>query len=355
MLKNTVLGLVNLIGKLAILVIAVYVLIYGGRLAFSTGYELMVKSPDQTAKIVDVSINIPQGSSTEEIAEILHDNNLIGSTFYFRVLARFSGHDQEFQYGDYTLNTSMTEEEIMEILKTEGFKRETVTFTIPEGYTVDQIAAKLDNEGICNASDFKDAVYEAEYGYRFIAQIPERNLELQGYLFPDTYEVYADATAEQIVSTMLNRFDEVFKDEYYDRATALGYTVDEIITMASIIEREVRVAEEQKTVSGVIHNRLKIDMKLEMCSTVMYVLDKPQDRLLYSDLKIESPYNTYLNSGLPVGPIANPGEGAIIAALYPESHDYLFFVLKDPETGAHAFSETLQQHNAYKQEYNSDF
>jgi UPF0755 protein len=249
----------------------------------------------------------------------------------------------------------MTEEEIMEILKTEGFKRETITFTIPEGFTVDQIASRLAEEGICSASDFKDAVYNADYGYKFIEGIPERNLELQGYLFPDTYEIYLDATPEQIVSAMLNRFNEVFKDEYYDRADALGLTVDEIITIASIIEREVRVPEERRTVSGVIYNRLEIDMKLEMCSTVMYVLDKPQDRLLYSDLRIDSPYNTYMYSGLPVGPIANPGEESIIAALYPEDNDYLFFVLKDPETGAHDFNQTLQQHNAAKQEYNTDF
>ncbi|MDA3846413.1 MAG: endolytic transglycosylase MltG, partial [Vallitaleaceae bacterium] len=328
MIKSVVLSIVNLIGKVAILVIAVYVLIYGGRLAFSTGYELMVKSPTQADSIVDVTITIPEGSSTAEIADVLFENNLIGSTFYFRILAKLSGSDSAFQYGDYTFNTSMSEEDIMTIMKTEGFRRETIKFTIPEGYTVDQIARLMESEGICTSSEFLAAVYDSSYGYDFIDQIPERNLELQGYLFPDTYEIYADATPEQIVSTMLSQFDTVFKDEYYARAAELGYTIDEIITIASVIEREVRVPSEQVRVSGVIYNRLNIDMKLEMCSTVMYVLDKPQDRLLYSDLKIDSPYNTYIYSGLPVGPIANPGENAIIAALYPETNTYLFFVLK---------------------------
>jgi len=355
MIKSMVLSVVNLIGKVAILLIAIYILIYGGRLAFSTGYELMVKSPGQTDSIVDVTVNIPEGSSTAEISDILYENELIGSTFYFRILAKLSGKDGTFHYGDYTFNTSMTEEEIMDIMMTEGFRRETITFTVPEGYTNDQIARLMESEGICTSAEFLAAVSDASYGYDFVSQIPDRNLKLQGYLFPDTYEVYADATPEQIVSTMLNQFDTVFKDEYYTRAEELGYTVDEIITIASIIEREVRVQGEQKLVSGVIYNRLNINMNLEMCSTVMYVLDKPQDRLLYSDLKIDSPYNTYMYGGLPIGPIANPGENAIIAALYPEETDYLFFVLKDPETGEHFFSRTLDEHNAAKNTYDTEF
>jgi len=203
-----VLSVVNLIGKVAILVIAVYILIYGGRLAFSTGYELMVKSPTQSDSIVDVTVNIPEGSSTAEISDILYENDLIGSTFYFRILAKLSGNDGAFQYGDYTFNTSMSEEDIMNIMMTEGFKRETITFTVPEGYTVDQIARLMEKEGICTSSEFLSAVYDTSYGYDFIDQIPDRNLRLQGYMFPDTYEVYADATREQIVSTMLNQFDK---------------------------------------------------------------------------------------------------------------------------------------------------
>lgn len=355
MIKNATLGVVNFIGKGAVLAIVVYLLIYGYNIAFSTGYELLAQSPTKTNKIVDVQVNIPQGSSTEEIATILEDNGLIGSSFYFRVLAKFSGYDGLFQYGDYTLSTSMAEDEMMEVMMTEGYKRETISFTIPEGYTIDQIAQKLDSEGVVSRNEFLDAVYDADYGYDYIDMIPERNLRLQGYLFPDTYEVYADATAEQIVSIMLKQFDQVFNEDLRSRADSLGLSVDEVLTIASIIEREARVSDERKVISGVIYNRLNINMKLEMCSTVMYVLDKPQDRLLYSDLKIDSPYNTYMYAGLPVGPIANPGEASIVAALYPDQHDYLFFVLMDPETGEHAFTKTLDQHNNAKNQYNTEF
>ena len=355
MTKNIIVGTLNIVVKVVVIIAAIYLLITGGKMAFQTGYDLMAKDPSIDSKIVDVEVIIPQGASTEEIASILKENGLISSTLYFRGIAKMSGNDGSFQYGNYTFNTGMTEEDIMNMLLTQGEKRETVTFTIPEGYTVEQIAEKLDQEGICKGSDFLQAVYDANYGYQFMDHIPERNVKLQGYLFPDTYEVYADASAKDIVSTMLKRFDSVFEEEYYQRAQDLGLTVDEVITIASIIEKEVRVPSERATVSGVIYNRLNINMNLEMCSTVMYALGKPRDRLLYADLEIESPYNTYNNPGLPVGPIANPGAESIKAALFPEEHNYLFFVLVNEDTGEHQFNTTLDAHNAAKNQYNQEF
>jgi len=355
MTKNFILGTFNVLVKIVVFCIAIYIIVYGGKTGFETGYSLMAKDSSDAVGIVDVEVEIPKGASTEEIANILKENNLISSALYFRIIAKFYGNDSLFQYGSYVFNTGMDEEEIMSMLLTEGEKRETVQFTIPEGYTVEQIADKLDNEGICEGSDFLEAVYEANYGYKFMDQIPERNVKLQGYLFPDTYEVYTDASAEDIISTMLKRFDSIFTDEYYARAEELGYSVDEIITIASIIEKEVKVPTERATVSGVIYNRLNIEMNLEMCSTVMYALGKPRERLLYEDLEIESPYNTYINSGLPVGPIANPGAESIKAALYPEDHDYLFFVLVNEETGEHQFNTTLDAHNAAKHKYDQEF
>lgn len=355
MTKNFLLGIINLVIKAVITILAVYLLIYAGKYAFKTGYGLMAKPATAAMDVINVDVTIPKGASTETIANILKDKDLVGSALYFRIMAKISGDDGKFQYGDYTFNTGMDEDEIMKMLLTQGEKKETMSFTIPEGYTAQQIADKLETEGICKADDFLEVVYDAGFGYKFIDGIPVRNIKLQGYLFPSTYEVYQDATAKDIVSTMLQQFDEIFIDKYYDRAEELGYTVDEIITIASIIEREVKVDEERAKVAGVIYNRLDVDMKLEMCSTVMYALDKPKDRLLYSDLETESPYNTYLYEGLPVGPIANPGEASIIAALYPEKSDYLFFVLVDEETGAHEFNQTLDAHNAAKDKYDEKF
>lgn len=324
-------------------------------MAYDSAYELMAKEPEENRTIINVDVNIPQGSNTEAIGKVLKENGLINNVVYFRVLARIKGLDATFQYGDYTFNTGMNDEEIMEILATEGEKREVVTFTIPEGFSLDQIGDRLAAKGICTKSEFMNAIENGRYGYKFLEYIPDRNLRLQGYLFPATYEVYADATAEDVVSTMLEKFDQVFKDEYYDQMEALGMNLDEIVTIASIIEKEVRVPEERSLVSSVIYNRLDIGMNLQMCSTVLYVLDKTRDRLFYQDLEIESPYNTYKNPGLPVGPIANPGEASIIAALYPDDTNYLYFVLTDPEVGSHEFNTTLDEHNSAKRKYNQKF
>ncbi len=355
MINNILKEVISYVLKFVIIAVAVIVIYQGALWAYDSAYELMAREPEENITIVNVDVSIPQGSNTETIATILHEKGLINSVVYFRLIARINGLDDTFQYGDYTFNTGMTEDEIMTILATEGEKREVVTFTIPEGYTLEQVADKLAAEGIVTKSEFNSALENGRYGYKFLDYIPDRNLPLQGYVFPDTYEVYADATAEDIISTMLKRFDQVFKDEYYDRLDELGMTLDEVITIASIIEREVRVPDERATVSGVIYNRLEEDMKLEMCSTIMYVLDVPRDRVLFRDLEIESPYNTYKYSGLPIGPIANPGEASIIAALYPEEHNYLFFVLVDPEEGRHEFNVTYNDHLNAMNKYDQDF
>lgn len=341
--------------SIIVIVIAVGVLYNSAIWAHDSMYKALVT--DNKVEVVDVNISIPQGSSTETIANILKENELIGSVFTFRMMAKLNGFDSKFQYGDFSLSTGMGDEEIMKRLATEGEKRATLKFTIPEGYTVEQIGKKLAKENICSYSEFLAAVEDADsYGYDFIQYIPKREqLRLQGYLFPATYEIYEGATAKEIVSKMLAKFDQVFKEEYYAKLDMLGITFDEAIAMASIIEREVRVPEERPMVAGVIYNRLEIHMNLEMCSTVMYALGKTRSRLSYADLEIDSPYNTYRNPGLPIGPIANPGEEAIKAVFNPTDHDYLFFVLVDDEVGKHEFNTTLGGHEAAKARYNQKF
>jgi UPF0755 protein len=167
---------------------------------------------------------------------------------------------------------------------------------------------------------------------------------LEGYLFPDTYYVSAEPTPDEVIGKMLTRFDDIFTDEYEQRAAELGLSVDEAVTIASIIEKEVSVDTERPLVSQVIHNRLELGMELEIDATVLYALDKRPDRLLYADLEVDSPYNTYAYGGLPVGPISNPGADSIHAALFPEEGNYLFYVLQDPETGVHFFSDDYQEH-----------
>lgn len=344
--------------KIVVLIIAVTLLINGGKWAYAEAYNMMVRTPSANTVVKNVDVTIPQGSSTEVIADILQEAGLIDSTLYFRIVSRMSGFDSEFQYGDYTFSTSQGEEDMMEILRTEGAKRETKTFTIIEGLTLAEVASSLSAQGMCTQTEFFSALDNTNWGYKFLESIPEsedRKVKYQGYLYPNTYEVYKDATAVDIIATMFDEMDKIWSDDYYAKAEAMNMTVDEVMTVASIIEMEVVSPTEQNVVAGVVYNRLGISMPLQMCSTIMYVLEVPRDRLFYADLEIESPYNTYKYSGLPIGPIANPGAGAINAALYPEDNSYLYFVLKDDGSGTHEFNSTLQEHNNDKAKYVNTF
>lgn len=352
MIKNVIGEILQVVIRIAFIALVVFAVVKGTGWVYQNAYAL-VQRPEQTKVGKEVIVEIPKGSGTEKIAGILKQNNLIENEFFFRVLAKLNGYDSKFQSGKFKLETSMDEYRIMEILMKDGEKRQTITFTIPEGYTILQIAKKMVEIGICKTQDeFVQATNDiSKYNYDFVQAIPERNLRLQGYLFPDTYEIYADAKPTEVIDKMLKRFDAVYDEDFRARTTAQGYTIDEVINMAAIIEREVRVPEERKLVSSVIHNRLEIDMPLQMCSTVMYVLNKSYPQLTIEDTKIDSPYNTYINPGLPTGPIGNPGKASIEAVLYPEDTDYIYFVLKDPESGEHSFSRTLDEHNAAKVKY----
>lgn len=350
-----VLGEIFQIGfKIVAVILAVVILINGGKWAYAQAYDLMSRTPSANQVVKNVNVEIPKGATTETIANILEESGLIDSTLYFRLIARLNGFDGNFQYGDYVFSTGQSEEDMMEILLTEGAKRETKTFTIVEGLTLAEVANSLAAQGMCTEIDFYKALDETNWGYKFLDSIPRssaRKVLYQGYLFPSTYEVYADATAVDIIATMFDQMDKIWTDEFYAQAERKGMTVDEVMTIASIIEKEVVAPREQSTVAGVIYNRLDNSTPLQMCSTVMYVLDIDRSYLTYDDLEVDSPYNTYKYAGLPVGPIANPGEGAIRAALYPEEHDYFYFVLKDDGSGTHEFNSTLQEHNRDKAKY----
>lgn len=303
----------------------------------------------------DIEIVIPEGVSTKEIAEILYEHELIGSKFLFRVKSRVGSFDNTYKQGEYVFNTNMDIDKIMELMQNGTILNENDKITIPEGYTTKQIAAYLEERGIVTAKEFIDEANNGNFSYSFLNDIPVRNNRLEGYLFPDTYFISEGITAHEIINKMLSRFDEVYNEEYRKAVEQSSYSLDEIIRIASIIEAEIRVPEEREKAAGVIYNRLKDNMPLQMCSTVLYALDKRKDVLLYDDLKVNSPYNTYENAGLPIGPIANPGEAAIKAAIYPENNDYLYFVLKSEEEGTHEFTADYDEFLKAKEEYKQKF
>ena len=298
-------------------------------------------------------IEIPKGSGTKAIASILKENDMIVSSIIFVAESQKKGYAEDFKYGKFKVNNKMTSEELMETLTSSGEKVEGIKFVIPEGYTIKQIGEKLEDENIISKDSFYAAAGEA-YDYEFLKDLEVTENYLEGYLFPSTYELAKDSTAEDIIIKLLNGFNDNYDPLDVKKAEALGYTYHDVITVASIIEREVKVPLERKKVAGVIYNRLRDGIKLQMCSTIQYILGEPKARLFEKDLEIESDYNTYMNAGLPIGPISSPGLDAIEAALNPEKHNYYFFVVKDSKTGTHQFSETLSEHNVAKADYIND-
>lgn len=295
----------------------------------------------------DVIVEIPEGSSVKKIAAILHEQGLIQYERAFVNRVKESDYRGKLRYGTYTLNTGMNTMEMIEILGTV----ETVsqTLTIPEGFSIEQIAARVAEQNICSEEEFLNAVNAAQGSYDFLSSIPQGvsvEYRLQGFLFPATYNIYEDTTAASLVETMLSKFAEVYSP-LSAQAAESGYSDYEIITMASIVEREAKLEEERPTIAGVIFNRLKIDMPLQMCPTVLYPMTSGRydvSEVTYADLEIESPYNTYKNKGLPIGPICNPGESSIRAVLSPETHNYLYYHTDNSGDGSHIFSETYDEH-----------
>ena len=243
--------------------------------------------------------------------------------------------------------------EIVGIIQSGEIYRETIWFTIPEGFKVEEIAAKLAEEELADEEKF---LYLASNPserilstFPYLLEYDSSDVEylLEGYLFPDTYEITVESDEEEIILLMLGRLDQVIS--LPDLAGALQeaeYSLHEILTLASIVEREGQVDHERDLIAGVFYNRLRIGQLLESCATVQYVLGETKEFLTTADTRTPSPYNTYINAGLPPGPIASPGEASIRAALFPEESDFFYFNSKYDGTGEHFFSRTLQEHNA---------
>ncbi len=289
-------------------------------------------------------IEIKSGSSASDVVNELAQEDIIKYPLIFQLQARMGDYAQKFQPGVLEVTDGMSYKQILELLCVDN--RNSVTITIPEGYEQKQIVARLVDAGLCTEEEFNAAAHD-DYGYDFLQGLPDREKYLEGYLFPDTYFIPEDASAHDIIDMMLSRFNECFTPEMRQRAQDMGYSIDQIVTMASIIERETDSENERAKVAGVFYNRINDGMKLQSCATVQYILGERKPVLSVSDTTINSPYNTYLYSGLPIGPIANPGLDCLQAALYPEDTEYYYFV--QGKDGQHIFSKTYEEHLAAMQ------
>ncbi|MDR2486851.1 MAG: endolytic transglycosylase MltG, partial [Clostridiales Family XIII bacterium] len=258
--------------KVILLTLLVVVLLLGA--AFGVVYAkyratLQAVDPSDAGQ---VAVTVPSGASTETIAQRLSEVGLIESAFFFKLHSRLTGRDGLYKQGDYELAKTMTTDQIMQALMEGGQSQDVTRFTIPEGYNTVQIMHRLVDEGLVTEESFMEALRADRYDYPFLAGVPNDDTRLDGFLYPETYEIYVGADAGDIIDKMLAQFDKLFLPEYYEQAKALGYTVREIVTMGSLIERESKTAEERPVMAGVFYNRLNEDMKLESCASIQYIL-----------------------------------------------------------------------------------
>jgi UPF0755 protein len=290
-----------------------------------------------------VVITIPAGQPLKTTAEALFKNGIITSPFKFDMVARLKGYDKRLKAGEYALSATMAPIQILEkLVKGEV---ELYKLTVPEGFNLYQIADLVAQAGFAQNSSFIEAATDASLAHK--NGIPAETLE--GYLFPETYYFPKKVSCETIITTMVNRFWKVFNSAWKARAEQLGFSIHQIVTLASIIEKETGAPFERPVISSVFHNRLKKKMRLESDPTVIYGLKNFDGNLKRTHLETPTPYNTYKIRGLPVGPIANPGTKSLEAALYPADTKFIYFVSKKNKT--HQFSTNLKDHNQAVQKY----
>lgn len=333
-------------------------------LLFFLGYKNSINSPVDK-KGDDTDFVVEPGQGVTQISKNLKETGLINSNFYFQIYVWRQGLEKKFQAGEYVLNPSMTMKEIVEKLTKGNTVDKEKTITIIEGWNTREISQYFEREGVFQSEELLELVGFPKVDYRYEKDMPKpKNYStdfsflndkpsyrgLEGYLFPDTYRIFQDATLDDVVIKMLDNFDAKLTDQMRQDIESQGKSIYEIVTMASILEKEVRSQDDMKIVSGIFWDRIKNGQRLESCATLAYILGVNKDQYTVEDTNIQSPYNTYRNDGLPPGPICNPGLNAIKAAIYPTYTDYNYF-LSDPDTGNTVFSVTYDEHLINKNKY----
>lgn len=327
-----------------IITLLLLIMIFSIGMLAAAGY---LNGPSDLLNDENIIFSIEDGDSLNSIANVLADSKLIRYSFSMKLYSRLMGTESKFKIGVYRISSDMTLIEIHDYL-IEG-KQQLYKITIPEGWTSHQIGDYLESEGITNSSDFLETINSQNLLEKYGLEA----YSFEGFLYPDTYMFQKNYPSKKVVTVMVDNFFnrlEVLQPEYQNMDTKI--LIDKII-LASIVEKEYRDPSEAPLMAGVFYNRLTHDSPIPLgsCATIVYIItdiqEKPHPKyILYSDLEIQSPYNTYINSGLPPGPISNPGQVALSASFYPEKSDYLYFLLKNAESGQHEFTRSLSEHTA---------
>jgi UPF0755 protein len=349
----------KLVRRIVFIVILVIFILLGSGVTFGYQYIKSALQPLDPTNKEPIEVSIPIGSSSRKIAAILEENKVIKDDKVFRYFVKFKN-ESGFMAGDYKLNQAMTFQEIIESLKSGKILQEAVfSLTIPEGKQLLEITKIVAEKTGYTQEELMTKLNDKTYIEELMAKYPSLITEevfqegirypLEGYLFPATYSFYKEKpTIEEIVETMLDKTEDVLL-AYHDGLVEKEMTIHQLLTFSSLIEEEATEKTHRESISSVFYNRLDANMPLQTDPTVLYALGEHKDRVLYKDLEIDSPYNTYVIQGLPIGPIANAGEMSIKAALSPEETDFLYFLAT--KEGDVLFSKTLAEHNQKKAEH----
>ncbi|MHB8157124.1 MAG: endolytic transglycosylase MltG [Desulfocucumaceae bacterium] len=296
----------------------------------------------------EVSIFIPENTSCAKIGDILYKNRLVRGPGLVSFYARLYGIDQNFKSGRYLFNKGQSLPDIVQMIV--AGPPDIIVFTMPEGYTLAQLTDLLQRKGLIERERFKSILSQPQlFKYSFLKKIPG-GIGLEGYLFPDTYHLGSRTGEEQTIDMMLSRFQSELESlGYEEKLKDRNLTLHQAVTIASMIEGEAAVDQERPLIASVIYNRLRLGMPLQIDATVKYAMGGQPKKILYKDLEIDSPYNTYRVPGLPPGPINSPGKASLLAAVSPADTKYLYYVAR-PD-GTHAFSPTLEGHNINRKKY----
>jgi len=291
---------------------------------------------EQPRNFEQTEITISPGQSFSSVLTGLHRQGLISSVWKLKLYARFKGYDKKLRAGEYLIPAGASSERILDLL-VQG-KVMLHRITVPEGYSLRQIAETVGRAGLVPEAEFLAAANDPLLMNEF--KISGNSFE--GYLFPDTYFFSRQTSAREIIEVMVHRFNEVFSNDWKERATSLGLSIHQVVVLASIVEKETGVDAERPVIASVFRNRMGLGMRLESDPTVIYGIENFDGNLTRTHLRTPTPYNTYTQQGLPPGPIASPGRKSLEAVLYPADTPYLFFVARKDRT--HQFSATLTEH-----------
>jgi len=295
-----------------------------------------------------VTIQVEKGDGISEVVDKLEKNGLISGKIYFYYYMEVKKLLGSILPGEYELSGNLTIPEISTLLTQK--EKEFFKITFPEGWTTKQMAKRLTENGLNGEEFLKIVANPSEIAKDFEFFESEKTKSLEGYLFPDTYFFAKDLDAQSIILKILKNFDEKLTPDFRQEIIKQKKSLEEILIMASIIEKEVANYDDREIVSGIFWTRIEIGQPLQSCATLAYIIGENKKQYTYADTRIVSPYNTYLNKNLPPGPIANPGIAAIRAAIYPKNSEFNYF-LSNPETGQTIFSKNLEEHNANKVKY----